>query len=89
MGLNIKSERTVALVRELAVRTGANQTAAIEDAVARRLAELDREVSVRAESRRAAAEKTLQELRRLLTDDVKRAIRQNEEDLYDDRGLPR
>ncbi len=89
MGLNIKSERTVALVRELAVRTGANQTAAIEDAVARRLAELDREVSVRAESRRAAAEKTLQELRRLLTDDVKRAIRQNEADLYDDRGLPR
>jgi len=89
MSLNIKSERTVALVRELAARTGANQTAAIEDAVARRLSELDREESVGSESKRAAAEKTLQELDKLLTDDDKRAIRQAEVDLYDDRGLPR
>lgn len=43
MSLNIKSQRTVALVRELAARTGTNQTAAVEDAVARRLSELDRE----------------------------------------------
>lgn len=41
MSLNIKSQRTVALVRELAARTGTNQTAAVEDAVARRLSELD------------------------------------------------
>lgn len=33
MSLNIKSQRTVALVRELAARTGTNQTAAVEDAV--------------------------------------------------------
>lgn len=32
MSLNIKSQRTVALVRELAARTGTNQTAAVEDA---------------------------------------------------------
>ncbi|MCV7078837.1 type II toxin-antitoxin system VapB family antitoxin [Mycobacterium szulgai] len=89
MSLNIKSERTVRLVRELAVRTGTNQTAAIEEAVARRLAELDHEGSVGATARRIAAEKTLQELGRLLTDDDKRAIRHAEADLYDDYGLPR
>lgn len=49
MSLNIKSQRTVALVRELAARTGTNQTAAVEDAVARRLSELDREDRARAE----------------------------------------
>lgn len=53
MSLNIKSQRTVALVRELAARTGTNQTAAVEDAVARRLSELDREDRARAEARRA------------------------------------
>lgn len=50
MSLNIKSQRTVALVRELAARTGTNQTAAVEDAVARRLSELDREDRARAEA---------------------------------------
>jgi antitoxin VapB len=89
MSLNIKSQRTVALIRELALRTGVNQTAAIEDAVARRLSELDREETARAESRRAAAEETLRELDKLLTDADKRAIGQNEIDLYDDNGLPR
>jgi hypothetical protein len=42
-----------------------------------------------AQARRAAAEKTLRELDRLLTDEDKRAIRQAEVDLYDDHGLPR
>ncbi|MBW0013985.1 type II toxin-antitoxin system VapB family antitoxin [Mycobacterium sp.] len=89
MSLNIKSQRAVALVRELAARIGTNQTAAIEDAVSRRLSELDREETVRAESRRAAAEKTLAELGKFLTDDDKREIRQNEVGLYDEHGLPR
>lgn len=51
MSLNIKSQRTVALVRELAARTGTNQTAAVEDAVARRLSELDREDRARGVTR--------------------------------------
>jgi antitoxin VapB len=89
MSLNIKSERTVALIRELASRTNTNQTAAVEDAVGRRLSELDREDAARFEARRAAAEQTLQELDQLLTDDDKRLISQNEIDLYDDNGLPR
>ncbi|QLL07440.1 type II toxin-antitoxin system VapB family antitoxin [Mycobacterium vicinigordonae] len=45
MGLNINSERAVGLLRELATHTGANQTAAIKDVVARRLVELDRDES--------------------------------------------
>ncbi len=89
MSLNIKSERAVALVRELAARTGSSQTAAVEDAVARRLAELDRDETARADARRAAAEEVLRELHRLLTDEDKRAIRRNEADLYDQDGLPR
>lgn len=89
MSLNIKSQRTVALVRELAARTGTNQTAVVEDAVARRLSELDREDRARAEARRAAAEQTLRDLDKLLSDDDKRLIRRHEVDLYDDSGLPR
>lgn len=89
MSLNIKSQRTVALVRELAARIGSSQTAAVEDAVARRLAELDREQDAAAETRRAAAEGVLRELHRLLTDEDKQAVRDNEADLYDDNGLPR
>ncbi len=52
MSLNIRSERAVALVRELAARTGTSQTAAVEDTVARRLAELDRDETARADARR-------------------------------------
>ena len=40
MSLNIKNERTHALVRELATVTGMSQTDAVTDAVERRLAEL-------------------------------------------------
>ncbi|QDP96428.1 antitoxin [Microlunatus elymi] len=40
MSLNIKNERTHALVRELAELTGQSQTSAVEDAVRRRLEEL-------------------------------------------------
>lgn len=89
MSLNIKSQRAVALVRELATRTGTSQTAAVEDAVARRLSELDREQDARTEARGVAADDVLRELGRLLTDKDKRAIRRNEAELYDDNGLPR
>lgn len=40
MSLNIKNERTHALVRELATLSGMSQTDAVTDAVQRRLAEL-------------------------------------------------
>jgi hypothetical protein len=89
MSLNIKSERTVALVRELAARTGRSQTAAVEEAVSWRLAELDRDDDTRVEKKRTAAADVLRQLHRLLTDDEKRAIRRTQDDLYDDVGLPR
>lgn len=89
MSLNIKSERTVALVRALAARTGTSQTAAVEDAVARRLAEIDRDQGARVEARRAAAEEVLRDLGNALTHEDKSAIRRNEAGLYDDSGLPR
>ena len=40
MSLNIKNERTHALVRELATLSGMSQTEAVEDAVTRRLEQL-------------------------------------------------
>jgi antitoxin VapB len=40
MSLNIKNERTHALVRELAKLSGMSQTEAVEDAVRRRLEQL-------------------------------------------------
>lgn len=42
MGLNIKNEETHRLVRRLAELTGQTQTSAVEDAVRRRLEELER-----------------------------------------------
>ena len=89
MSLNIKSERTVALVRELAARTGRSQTAAVDEAVTRRLAELDRDDDTRVEEKRTAAAEVLRQFHRLLTDSDKRAIRRTQDDLYDDSGLPR
>jgi antitoxin VapB len=42
MSLNIKNEETHRLVRQLAELTGQSQTSAVEDAVRRRLDELER-----------------------------------------------
>jgi len=47
VSLNIKNEETHRLVRQLAELTGQSQTSAVEDAVRRRLAELDRERATR------------------------------------------
>ncbi len=89
MSLNIKSERAVALVRELAARTGSSQTSAVEDAVARRLAELDSAATVQASRRRAEADEILRILDGLLTSADIKAIRRNDAELYDESGLPR
>ncbi len=89
MSLNIKSERAVALVRELAARTGRTQTSAVEEAVARRLAELDSDLRAQEAHRRQAADDVLDQLHRLLTEDDKRTTGQTAADLYDKDGLPR
>lgn len=84
MSLNIKNEETHRLVRRLAELTGQSQTSAVEDAVRRRLAELEHEND---------RETRLQRLREL----AKRTAAAMDPDvsndpndfLYDEAGLPR
>lgn len=88
VSLNIKNERTHALVRELAELTGMSQTSAVEDAVRRRLTAL-RSGDDLVERR---VDEILQGLRAYqaeLTDDDRDAIRRAQDDLYDESGLPR
>ncbi|ANE81587.1 hypothetical protein A7U43_21910 [Mycobacterium adipatum] len=86
MGLNIKNERTVELVRELARRTGLSQTSAVEEAVRAKLAEF--EVGQGGPARRARIDSLLAELDQSLTDAQKQEIRGAQDRLYDDHGLP-
>ena len=91
MALNIKNERTVALIRELADATGQNMTSAIEEAI---VARLD---AVRAdpEGNHSDAAKRLAEIRSLvaeidasLSDADRERLRNAKDDLYDEYGLP-
>ena len=86
MSLNIKNEQTVALVRELARRTGLSQTSAVEEAVRAKLAEL--EGSRSRDARRAKVNKLLSDLDQSITARHKQRIRAEEKELYDDHGLP-
>lgn len=91
MSLNIKNEHAIALVRELATKTGLTQTAAIAEAVRAQLAELDR-AGVgnhrRHDARRAKARRLLDELRNSLTDAERVQLKTAERQIYDDAGLP-
>ncbi len=82
MGLRVTNVRTEQLVRELARRTGLSQSAAVEMAVAAKLAEL--EAVQRRSTRRAEVSMLLSEL------DMSLAERKyvDQQDLYDDHGLP-
>ncbi|GED10238.1 type II toxin-antitoxin system VapB family antitoxin [Cellulosimicrobium cellulans] len=89
MSLNIKNERTHALVRRLAETTGQSQTSAIEEAVQHRLDEVLESRSRGDEAvaaRRAEIARLLDEIRVDL--DVE-SVRAAEASLYDERGLPR
>lgn len=94
MSLNLKNERTVALVRELARRTGRSQTSAVEAAVAAQLAALDEASGAEAaaaagDARRAQSSRLLADIHRSLSDRDRTEIRRAESDLYDEAGLPR
>lgn len=86
MSLNIKNEQTVALVRELARRTGLSQTSAVEEAVRAKLAELagDEGPGIR----RTKVNDLLSELDRSITSRQRKRIRAEETQLYDKNGLP-
>jgi antitoxin VapB len=86
MSLNIKNEQTVALVRDLARRTGLSQTSAVEEAVRAKLAELEHGSS--RDARRAKVNKLLADLDQSITAGQKQRIRAEEKELYDDHGLP-
>lgn len=93
MGLNIKNERTTALVRELAKRTGLTQTGAVEEAVRARLTELDSDPADAVtrggrQARRAKGQQLLSELRTSLTTAERAELKDAERQLYDDAGLP-
>lgn len=99
MSLNIKNERTHALVRELAELTGTSQTSAVEDAVRRRLEEL-REGGRRRDGTRPdyspeEVEQRLADFRRIrkafmaeTTPEQREAMRRHGDWLYDESGLP-
>lgn len=84
MSLNIKNEETHRLVRRLAELTGQSQTSAVEDAVRRRLDELERAESLSA--RREAMMRIARESAR----QIDREISNNPNDLlYDELGMPK
>lgn len=85
MSLNIKNERTHERVRELAALTGLSQTSAVEDAVERRL----RELQTADDQRSARIDSLLARIRAELTDADREALRRAERDLCDEAGLPR
>ncbi|UZN03935.1 type II toxin-antitoxin system VapB family antitoxin [Cellulomonas sp. S1-8] len=90
MSLNIKNERTHALVRRLAELTGQSQTAAVEDAVARRLAEVESLAPVgRVDTRWADVQRLLVDYRADLSPQDRARIADADSALYDDLGLPR
>ncbi len=84
MSLNIKNEETHRLVRRLAELTGQSQTSAVEDAVRRRLEELERAESRSA--RREAMMRIARESAALIDQDLSN---DPNDVLYDEVGMPR
>jgi len=89
MALNIKNEATVALVRELAEKTGQSQTSAIESAVREALQRVaDDDHASRAQERYDRAMEILKEIHTNMTDEQREALRTAQDDMYDEHGLP-
>lgn len=86
MGLNIKSEKVHALVREAAERTGMSQTRVVEEAMKRMLKQLDDEDTARADARLAELRAIVADIHALLTPEGRALL--TTDDLYDDDGMP-
>lgn len=86
MALNIKNEVTHAKVRRLATLTGMSQTAAVDDAVERRLREIETDPwGVKG----PAIREMLARAREVFTPEVIAETRRREQELYDpETGLP-
>jgi len=90
MALNIKNERTVALIRELADATGQNMTSAVEEAIIAKLEQVRSQESEAAVAiRLSELRQAVDELHASMTDEQREALRTAEADLYDEQGLYR
>lgn len=87
MSLNIKNERTHELVRRLAALTGQSQTSAVEDAVRRRLAELEEQRSGEEEERRRRIRAVIRRAQQIPS--TGRTTEEIMDELYDETGMPR
>lgn len=83
MSLNIKSDEVHELARRLALVSDTSMTSAVEDALRRRLAEVE------TSHRRRRARAVLEEIWAGMTDDDREALRRAEDEMYDEAGLPR
>lgn len=86
MSLNIKNERVHEMVRRLAELTGQSQTGAVEDAVRRRLDEVDETRSEAERERRLRIRATIHRAQRL--PETGRTTADVMEELYDATGMP-
>jgi antitoxin VapB len=96
MSLNIKNERTHALVRELAALTGMSQTSAVEDAVRRRLEALHTDIAGDSQAAEAEIERRIAAMKRIseafvaeTTPEQREEMRNHGDWLYDEQGLPK
>jgi antitoxin VapB len=99
MSLNIKNERTHALVKELAERTGMSQTSAVESAVRLRLEQLNAQTGTRRPAPRyppEEVERRIRDIERIVADfqanttpEEREALSRADEDMYDELGLPK
>lgn len=87
VSLNIKNETTHELVRRLAELTGQSQTGAVEDAVRRRLAELEHDREAEVARKLAAIEAVVARVR--LLPRTGKSTEEIMDELYDEAGLPR
>lgn len=88
MSLNIKNGQTHELVKRLAQLTEQSQTRAVEDAVRRRLQEIEREQGL-PDHKWLRVEAVIEKAHRDLTGEQKAALAHAEADLYDEDGLPK
>lgn len=87
MSLNIKNETTHALVRQLAALTGQSQTSAVEDAVRRRIAEVEQSRTDEEQERRRRIRAVIRRAQQL--PNTGRTTDEIMDELYDETGMPR
>lgn len=82
--MNIKNPRVHALAREAARLTGQSQTAVVEEALERLLAQLAKDD----ESHEHALDQLMAEIEAEVTDDDRAAVTRFMQEMHDDAGLP-